>query len=95
MGRCQTETYYRTETSYLKSVLLWLQEYWTGPAVRVMRLGRGRSLRAFRHRRDVDNRSACVPASPTLIGQRKTLMIKIPTEERHYGSMTARLPNMP
>ena len=29
MGRCQTET------SYLKSVLLWLQEYWTGPAVRV------------------------------------------------------------
>src|SRR5262249_40040034 len=35
MGRCQTETYYRTEASYLKSVLLWLQEYWTGPAVRV------------------------------------------------------------
>ena len=35
MGRCQTETYYRTETSYLKSVLLWLQEYWTGPAVRI------------------------------------------------------------
>jgi len=33
MGRCQTETYYRTEASYLKSVLLWLQEYWTGPAV--------------------------------------------------------------
>jgi hypothetical protein len=29
MGRCQTET------SYLKSVLLWLQEYWTGPAVHV------------------------------------------------------------
>ena len=25
MGRCQTET------SYLKSVLLWLQEYWTEP----------------------------------------------------------------
>ena len=35
MGRRQTETYYRTETSYLKSVLLWLQEYWTGPAVRI------------------------------------------------------------
>ena len=29
MGRCQTET------SYLESVLLWLQEYWTGPAVRI------------------------------------------------------------
>ena len=26
---------YQTETSYLKSVVLWLQEYWTGPAVRV------------------------------------------------------------
>jgi hypothetical protein len=35
MGRCQTETHYRTEASYLKSVLLWLQEYWTGPAVHV------------------------------------------------------------
>ena len=35
MGRYQTETYYQTEASYLKSVLLWLQEYWTGPAVRV------------------------------------------------------------
>ena len=30
MGRHQTETF-----SYLKSVLLWLQEYWTGPAVRI------------------------------------------------------------
>ena len=35
MGRCQTEIYYPTEASYLKSVLLWLQEYWTGPAVQV------------------------------------------------------------
>jgi hypothetical protein len=35
MGWCQTEIYYPTETSYLKSVLLWLQEYWTGPAVQV------------------------------------------------------------
>jgi hypothetical protein len=26
---------YQTETSYLKSVLLWLQEYWTGTAVRI------------------------------------------------------------
>jgi hypothetical protein len=34
MGRCQTETYYQTEASYLKSVLLWLQEYWAGPVVR-------------------------------------------------------------
>ena len=31
----QTETFYRTETSYLKSVLLWLQEYWMGPPVRI------------------------------------------------------------
>jgi hypothetical protein len=29
MSRCQTET------SYLKSVLLWLKEYWTGAAVRI------------------------------------------------------------
>jgi hypothetical protein len=35
MGRCQTETYYRTDVSYLKSVLLWLQEYWTGQAIQV------------------------------------------------------------
>jgi hypothetical protein len=33
MGR--SEIYYPTEASYLKSVLLWLQEYWTGPAVQV------------------------------------------------------------
>jgi hypothetical protein len=26
---------YQTEAAYLKSVLLWLQEYWTGPAVRI------------------------------------------------------------
>jgi hypothetical protein len=35
MGRHQTETYYQTEASYLKSVLLWLREYWTGPPVHV------------------------------------------------------------
>jgi hypothetical protein len=35
MGPRQTETYYRTEISYLKSVLLWLQEYWTGPPVHI------------------------------------------------------------
>ena len=35
MGRRQTETYYPTEVSYPKSVLLWLQEYWTGPAVHI------------------------------------------------------------
>ena len=34
MGRRQTETYYQSEAAYLKSVLLWLQEYWTGPAPR-------------------------------------------------------------
>ena len=39
MGPRQTETYYRTEASYPKSVLLWLQEYWTGPAVRIYPLG--------------------------------------------------------
>jgi len=31
--RRQRETYYQTEAVYLKSVLLWLQEYWTAPAV--------------------------------------------------------------
>ena len=35
MGRRQTETYYPTEVHYPKSVLLWLQEYWTGPAVHI------------------------------------------------------------
>jgi hypothetical protein len=35
MGQYQTEIYYPTEVSYLKSVLLWLQEYWTGPAIQV------------------------------------------------------------
>ena len=40
MGRRQTET------SYLKSVLLWLQEYWTGPAVRVYPL---RPVQALLH----------------------------------------------
>jgi hypothetical protein len=35
MGPRQTEIYYPTEASYLTSVLLWLQEYWTGPAVQV------------------------------------------------------------
>jgi C4-dicarboxylate-specific signal transduction histidine kinase len=30
MGPRQTEIYYPTETSYLKLILLWLQEYWTG-----------------------------------------------------------------
>jgi hypothetical protein len=34
MGRRQTEIYYQSEPAYLKSVLLWLQEYWTGPAPR-------------------------------------------------------------
>jgi hypothetical protein len=34
MGRRQTEIYYPSEAAYLKSVLLWLQEYWTGPAPR-------------------------------------------------------------
>jgi hypothetical protein len=32
MGQRQTETTYQSEAAYLKSVLLWLQEYWTGPA---------------------------------------------------------------
>src|SRR5262249_31104678 len=35
MGRYQTETYHRTDTFYLKSVLIWLQEYWTGPTIEV------------------------------------------------------------
>ena len=41
MGRCQTET------SYLKSVVLWLQEYWTGPAVLSVRLERCRKDRGL------------------------------------------------
>src|SRR5262249_7620094 len=34
MRRRQTEIYYQSEPAYLKSVLLWLQEYWTEPAPR-------------------------------------------------------------
>jgi hypothetical protein len=34
MGQRQTETTYPSEAAYLKSVLLWLQEYWTGPVPR-------------------------------------------------------------
>jgi hypothetical protein len=33
MGRHQAV--YQPEGSYLKSVMLWLKEYWTGPAVQV------------------------------------------------------------
>ena len=33
MGRHQAV--YLPETSYVKSVLLWLKEYWTGPAVQL------------------------------------------------------------
>ena len=33
MGRCQTETCYSPKVSYPKSVLIWLQEFWTGPTV--------------------------------------------------------------
>jgi hypothetical protein len=40
MGWCQTEIYYPMEASYLRSVLLWLQEYWTGPKVHVYPLRR-------------------------------------------------------
>ena len=56
MGRCQTET------SYLKSVVLWLQEYWTGPAGRICPLKSGaariadysvRRTHAALNRRDV------------------------------------------
>jgi hypothetical protein len=35
MGRRQTEAYRWPGTPYLKSVLLWLQEYWAGPPVQV------------------------------------------------------------
>ena len=79
MGRCQTETYYATEVSYLKSVLLWLQEYWTGPAVRIYPLRtvpqaslhysvRGRSLHQPTGR---DNRSAHVLAARNLATYRQ------------------------
>ena len=53
MGRCQTEIYYPTEVSYLKSVLLWLQEYWNGPAVRVYPLRAVPQVSPHYKRRDV------------------------------------------
>jgi hypothetical protein len=39
MGRPQTEIFYQSEPAYLKSVLLWLQEYWTGPTPRFRPFG--------------------------------------------------------
>ena len=70
MGRRQTET------SYLKSVLLWLQEYWTGPALRVYPLravpqasrhySARRTLRCTKSTRR-NNRSARVLATPKLV----------------------------
>ena len=53
MGPRQTETYYRTDTSYLKSVLLWLQEYWMGPPVRIYPLGAVPQASPHYNRRDV------------------------------------------
>ena len=53
MGRRQTETYYPTEVSYLKSVLLWLQEYWTGPAVHIYPLRAVPLASPHYNRRDV------------------------------------------
>ena len=43
--RRQTEIFYQSEPAYLKSVLLWLQEYWTGPAPRFYPFGKVESLR--------------------------------------------------
>ena len=53
MGRYQTEIYYPTEVSYLKSVLLWLQKYWTGPAVRIYPLRAVPQASPHYNRRDV------------------------------------------
>jgi hypothetical protein len=43
MGQRQTETSYQSEVAYLKSVLLWLQDYWTGPAPRYYPVCTGRA----------------------------------------------------
>ena len=75
MGRYQAEIYYPTEASYLKSVLLWLQEYWTGPAVQVRPLKavpQASRYNAFEDHRFTkstgrNNRSACVLATPKLV----------------------------
>ena len=39
MKRRQTEAFYQSEPAYLMSVLLWLQEYWAGPAPRFYPFG--------------------------------------------------------
>jgi hypothetical protein len=73
MGRCQTET------SYLKSVLLWLQEYWAGPAPRVYQLKRvevdrdssvGRTHGAL-NRQDVITDLPCVLGIPNRVAMRR------------------------
>ena len=63
MGPRQTEAYYPTEVSYLKSVLLWLQEYWTGPAVHIHPLRTVPQGTLHYNRRDViiDCQRSCLP----------------------------------
>jgi hypothetical protein len=56
MGQRQTETSYQSEAAYLKSVLLWLQEYWMGPAPRFYPYKRG--AQGSRHYSDEGARAA-------------------------------------
>src|SRR5262249_8682666 len=83
MGRCQTETYYRTEASYLKSVLLWLQGNWTKPdpprfyPLRAVEQGSryysGRRTHAALNRRDeiIDLPAFLLPRNSSEYRQRK------------------------
>ena len=71
MGRRQTETDYRAETSYLKSVLLWLQEYWTGPAVRIYPVrSRSQEQRHYNRRDVIIDLPAFLPARNLAAHQR-------------------------
>jgi hypothetical protein len=70
MGRGQTET------SYLKSVLLWLQEYWTGPEVRIYPLkqveGGSRHYPALRTHATFNRRDVIIDL-PAFLPPRKSL----------------------
>jgi hypothetical protein len=71
MGRCQTET------SYLKSVLLWLQEYWTEPdpphIYPLKEVEGGSRHSSVKRTRDTLNRQDVIVDLPAFLPPRKSL----------------------
>jgi hypothetical protein len=79
MGRCQTET------SYLKSVLLWLQEYWTGPAplfYPLKQLEQGSRHYSVRRTLAALNRQDVIIDLPAFLPLRKSLAVEEANESQ-------------